>query len=68
MSNSFNNPRIGLSITPEERNIIDMYMSQYNQTNVQINRLYTTLDSIRTNINNIVIIKVKYFVFMIIQI
>ena len=49
MSNSFNNPRIGLSITPEERNIIDMYMSQYNQTNVQINRLYTTLDSIRTN-------------------
>ena len=53
MSNSFN-PRIGLSISPEERNIIDMYMSQYNQTNVQINRLYTTLDSIRTNINNII--------------
>jgi len=53
MSNSFH-PRIGLSITPEERHIINMYMSQYNQTNVQINRLYTTLDSIRTNINNIV--------------
>jgi hypothetical protein len=41
--------------TPEERNtLINMYISQYNQTNLHIERLFDTLDDIRNNINNLI--------------
>jgi hypothetical protein len=38
----------------ERRRILNMYMEQYNQTNSQIDRLYDTLDEIRTNINTLI--------------
>ena len=41
--------------TPQERQtLINMYVAQYNQTNLHIERLLDTLDDIRTNINNLV--------------
>jgi beta-glucosidase/6-phospho-beta-glucosidase/beta-galactosidase len=41
--------------TPQERqNLINMYISQYNQTNLHIERLFNTLDDIRNNINNLI--------------
>jgi hypothetical protein len=40
---------------PEERQgLINMYVAQYNQTNLHIERLLDSLDDIRTNINNLV--------------
>ena len=41
--------------TPQERQtLVNMYMSQYNQTNLHIERLFDTLDDIRNNINNLI--------------
>jgi hypothetical protein len=41
--------------TPEERQtLINMYIAQYNQTNLHIERLFDTLDDIRNNINNLI--------------
>jgi len=41
--------------TPQERQtLINMYISQYNQTNLHIERLFDTLDDIRNNINNLI--------------
>lgn len=41
--------------TPEERQThINMYIAQYNQTNLHIERLFNTLDDIRNNINNLI--------------
>ena len=38
--------------SPQERQrLISMYTTQYNQTNVHINRLFNTLDDIRHNLN-----------------
>ena len=38
----------------ERRRLLTMYMDQYNQANSQIDRLYDTLDEIRTNINTLI--------------
>lgn len=40
--------------TQERQNLINMYISQYNQTNLHIERLFDTLDDIRNNINNLI--------------
>ena len=48
------NQRAGLTMTQDERLLLDMYINQYNQANNQITRLYNTMDSIRNNINNII--------------
>jgi len=42
------------NLTRDQRELINMYITQYNQTNAHINRLYDTLDDIRENIQNIV--------------
>ena len=34
----------------DQRQLINMYMNQYNQANAQIDRLYGVLDEIRYNI------------------
>jgi len=38
----------------ERRRLINMYVNQYNQTNIHIERLYETLDDIRNNINTLI--------------
>jgi hypothetical protein len=38
----------------ERRRLINMYVNQYNQTNIHIERLYDTLDDIRNNINTLI--------------
>jgi hypothetical protein len=38
----------------ERQTLINMYISQYNQTNLHIERLFDTLDDIRNNINNLI--------------
>jgi hypothetical protein len=38
----------------ERQQLITMYTTQYNQTNLQITRLFNTLDDIRSNINNLI--------------
>jgi hypothetical protein len=38
----------------ERRRLLTMYMDQYNQANSQIDRLYDTLDEIRSNINTLI--------------
>jgi hypothetical protein len=48
------NQRVGLSFTQDERFLLEMYINQYNQANIQINHLYTRMDNIRNNINNII--------------
>lgn len=48
------NRRVGLTMTQDERLLLNMYINQYNQANNQITRLYNTMDSIRSNINNII--------------
>lgn len=48
------NARHSFSLSPDERRLVDIYIQQYNQANVQINRLYNTLDNIRSNINYII--------------
>jgi hypothetical protein len=41
--------------TPQERQtLINMYIAQYNQTNLHIERLFDSLDDIRNNINNLI--------------
>lgn len=41
--------------SPQERQtLINMYVTQYNQTNLHIERLFDTLDDIRNNINNLI--------------
>ena len=41
--------------SPQERQrLISMYTTQYNQTNVHINRLFNTLDDIRHNLNTLI--------------
>ena len=41
--------------SPQERQtLINIYISQYNQTNLHIERLFDTLDDIRNNINNLI--------------
>jgi len=43
------------NLTPDQRRMIDMYVSQYNQTNSHIERLLDMLDEIRGNIHNIIL-------------
>jgi hypothetical protein len=38
----------------ERQTLINMYIAQYNQTNLHIERLFDTLDDIRNNINNLI--------------
>jgi hypothetical protein len=38
----------------ERQRLISMYITQYNQTNLHITRLFNTLDDIRNNINNLI--------------
>jgi len=38
----------------ERQTLINMYVAQYNQTNLHIERLFDTLDDIRNNINNLI--------------
>ena len=38
----------------ERQTLINMYVTQYNQTNLHIERLFDTLDDIRNNINNLI--------------
>lgn len=38
----------------ERQTLINMYITQYNQTNLHIERLFDTLDDIRNNINNLI--------------
>ena len=41
--------------SPQERQrLISMYTTQYNQTNLHINRLFNTLDDIRHNLNTLI--------------
>jgi hypothetical protein len=41
--------------SPQERQtLINMYIAQYNQTNLHIERLFDALDDIRNNINNLI--------------
>lgn len=50
----FNTPQ-NLNISSHERRrLINMYVNQYNQTNIHIERLYETLDDIRNNINTLI--------------
>jgi hypothetical protein len=42
------------NLTRDQRQLIDMYISQYNQTNAHIERLLDMLDDIRENIQNVV--------------
>jgi hypothetical protein len=43
------------NFSPQERQrLISMYITQYNQTNSHITRLFDTLDDIRQNINNLI--------------
>jgi hypothetical protein len=43
------------NISPQERQrLVSMYVTQYNQTNAHITRLFNTLDDIRNNINNLI--------------
>lgn len=50
----FNNSQ-NLNISSHERHrLINMYVNQYNQTNIHIERLYDTLDDIRNNINTLI--------------
>lgn len=42
------------NLTRDQRDLINMYITQYNQTNAHIDRLYDTLDDIRENIQNVV--------------
>jgi hypothetical protein len=44
-----------LNFSPQERQrLINMYVTQYNQTNINITRLLDTLDDIRNNINSLI--------------
>ena len=46
---------LNLNLSPQERQrLISIYISQYNQTNLHIDRLLNTLDDIRNNLNNLV--------------
>ena len=42
------------NLNNDQRQLINMYINQYNQANSQIDRLYTVLNEIRFNINRIV--------------
>ncbi len=42
-----------INFTSDQRRMINLYISQYNQVNSQIDRLYNILDEIRSNINTI---------------
>jgi hypothetical protein len=43
------------NISPQERQrLVSVYVTQYNQTNAHIARLFNTLDDIRNNINNLI--------------
>jgi len=41
------------SLSPDQRRLVNMYVTQYNQINSQINHLYEMLDNIRDNIGQI---------------
>jgi hypothetical protein len=46
---------LNLSFQERERSrVLSLYITQYNQTNRQIQRLYNTLDEIRNNINTLI--------------
>lgn len=47
------NRRNAIHLTEDERMLINVYMSQYNQVSSQIERLYSRLDQIRASINQI---------------
>jgi hypothetical protein len=42
------------NLTRDQRELINMYITQYNQTNTHIDRLYDTLDDIRENIQSVI--------------
>jgi ribosome-binding factor A len=45
----------GLDLSLQERQrLVSVYVTQYNQTNAHISRLFNTLDDIRHNINNLI--------------
>ena len=46
---------LNYNLSTDQRRIIDMYVTQYNQTNTHIERLLDMLDEIRNNIQNIII-------------
>jgi hypothetical protein len=50
----FNTPQNSNISFHERRRLINMYVNQYNQTNIHIERLYDTLDDIRNNINTLI--------------
>ena len=43
------------TLSNDQRRLIDMYVTQYNQTNNHIERLLDMLDEIRGNIQNIIV-------------
>jgi hypothetical protein len=47
------NRRNAIHLTEDERMLINIYMTQYNQVNSQIDYLYSRLDQIRASINQI---------------
>lgn len=42
---------VNVNLTPDQHIMLDIYTAHYRQVNNQINRLYDTLDNIRSNIN-----------------
>jgi hypothetical protein len=42
---------VNANLTPDQHIMLDIYTAHYRQVNNQINRLYDTLDNIRSNIN-----------------
>lgn len=46
---------LNFNLNNDQRRSIDMYVTQYNQTNMQIDRLLNNLDEIRSNIQNIIL-------------
>ena len=49
-----------MSLTVEQQRLINMYVSQYNQTNTHIDRLLESLDDIRNNIQSVLLGNYNY--------
>jgi hypothetical protein len=43
------------NLTEDQQRLIDMYVSQYNQTNSHVERMLDMLDEIRSNIQNVIV-------------
>jgi len=46
---------LNYNLSPDQRRLIDMYVTQYEQTNTHVERLLDMLDDIRTNIQNVIV-------------